>query len=181
MHFDLNPLLQGLLGVVFGAIAAAVGALTKWLIGRTTSTVAGSAIAAAGELVQSIVAHVEVHIRPEIQAAFSDGKLTPEEKLRLKSRALELVKQALAENGMERLQKALGLSNVSGVYVYLSGLIERALGVQRAAGTLPPPAPAKVGISALAPTPPLGTQMSDSGRTGEWSPPAVPPVPSTPR
>jgi hypothetical protein len=175
---DWSPILDALVGLVFAAATAAIAALAKWLLNRSTSTLAGSAIAAAAEVAQSVVAHAEVHLRPQVKAALADGHLTPQEAAALKAQALQLLKEALAEQGLTRLEKALGLSTDASLSVYLSGLLERALGLQRASGTLPPPAPASVPPPpAIPPVGGHGVRLSDTGRTGEWPAPAGPPTP----
>jgi hypothetical protein len=120
-------------------IAAAAALATRWLVAKAAESAAARAMLTAWELAQSVVAHVEVHLRPTLQGALKDGKLTAAEKITIKAEAVKLLKDALGDKGLAALQKVLG-NWAPGVETYLSGLIERALGVQRAAGTLPPPA-----------------------------------------
>lgn len=120
-------------------IAAAAALATRWFMARAAESATGRALLTAWELAQSVVAHVEVHLRPTLQGAMKDGKLSAAEKIAIKTEALKLLKDALGKEGLAAITKALG-SWGPGVEVYLSGLIERALGGQRKAGTLPPPA-----------------------------------------
>lgn len=121
-----------------GALAA-LGTAIAWLLSKIRGMKLEQAFVVATEVVRSVVAHVEVEIRPLVAKALEDGKLSAQEGRELKAKALELVKTALGKQALGVLVRALG---EGGVTVYLSGLIERMLGVQRAAGVLPPPPPA---------------------------------------
>jgi hypothetical protein len=137
------------LGTVYTLVASLVGLgvlaamalLAKWLGEKAKDSKAARVALNVWELAQAVVAHVEVHIRPTIREVLADGKLTADEGKRVKAEALKLLREALGEHGLKELKGALGLFGPQ-VEVYLSGVIERALGIQRAVGTLPPPAPA---------------------------------------
>lgn len=121
-----------------GGLVTLMAMAALWLRQKAKDSKTGQVLVRAWELAQSVVAHVEVHMRPQFRAAFADGKLTAEERTKLKAEALRLMKEGLGDHGMNALRGALGIFGPS-VEVFLSGLIERALGVQRRAGTLPPP------------------------------------------
>lgn len=76
-------------------------------------------------LMQAVVAHVEREIRPHVQKALADGKLSPEEARLLKDEALKLFKEAAGTNLLQ-LQKLLGLTE-GALGTFVSGLLERAL------------------------------------------------------
>jgi len=137
----LGSILVGLYSLLAPLLMAAVAFGVRWLNERTASNRALKVLGQVAEVVQSVVAHVEISMRPLVQKALEDGKLTPEEATELKKHALDLVKDSLGTEGLEALKRALGLTGDGAVATYLSGLVERALGLQRAAGTLPPPAP----------------------------------------
>jgi hypothetical protein len=83
MHVDWSSVLEALAGLLLAGLTAAITAATGWLASRTKSTLAGAVINNVGELAQSVVAHVEVSLRPQIQTALADGKLSTEEAARL--------------------------------------------------------------------------------------------------
>jgi hypothetical protein len=120
-------------------VTVAAGFLTRWLLVKGQTSAMWRVWARAWEVVQSVTAHVEVHMRPLLMTSISDGKLSREEAEKLKEQAIKLAKESLGEKGLEQVRKFFGTEEL-----FLSGLIERALGTQRKAGTLPPPAPATV-------------------------------------
>jgi hypothetical protein len=150
----LGDLIAAAYGLLAPLLAAAIGLGAAWLRARGQTSKALHVLGQVAEIVQSVVAHVEVSMRPLVVKALEDGKLSKEEAAELKKHALDLVKDSLGTQGLEALKRALGLSGEGAVMTYLSGLVERALGIQRAAGTLPPPAPGAVAPSfPIAPSP----------------------------
>ncbi len=127
------------LGYVYGTLLTLAGlgltALLGWGAVFLAAKAKQSKLAALAlelyELAQSIVVHVEVNMRADLRAALKDGALNEIEKVALKREAMRLFKEALAEHGLKKLEKLKGLAGPA-VEVYLSGLLERALGVQRA-------------------------------------------------
>lgn len=126
------------------AVTAAAGMLTAYLAKKRTA--ANWAIVASWvwDLTLSVVAHMEATVRPAMGRALADGRLTASEAADIKRQALEALRQALGTEGIARLQAILGPGAIT---VYLSGMVERALGLQKAlaagapapASTLPPP------------------------------------------
>jgi hypothetical protein len=123
------------------ALVAGLAMGVKWLNERAQANKTLLFLAKLSEIAQSIVAHVEAEIRPTMGSVLADGKLSPVERLTVKAEAMRRFRDALADDGLKDLEGLLGLSGDGPVATFLSGLIERALGIQRAAGTLPPPAP----------------------------------------
>jgi hypothetical protein len=115
--------------------------LTAYLDALSTRNKAATALDTAWHLMSSLVAHAEVALRPTIKNALSEGKLTPEEGAKLKAAVLQTFKQTVGNEGLAELEAALGVAQGGTVDTFLSGLVERTLGIQRAAGTLPPPVP----------------------------------------
>lgn len=72
---------------------------------------------------QTAAAHVEAEMRPAIQRALADGKLTPEEAAELKARGLEVLKLVAGE-ALENAPKTLGIP-AEAMPAFLSGLLER--------------------------------------------------------
>lgn len=79
---------------------------------------------------QQAVTHAEAEIRPHLQKALEDGKLSPEEKADLKARALAVFK-TIAGDLLTKAPKVLGYSP-AGMPHFLSGLLERAVGAMKA-------------------------------------------------
>lgn len=126
----------GILLVVLGAgLVSLMGLASVWLARKAKESSLARLAAHAFDLAQSVVAHIESEMRPKLTSALADGRLTPEERLELKEQAMRLLKEALAEKGLAQLEKVRGLTG-SATQVYLSGLVERALGAQKAVGKL---------------------------------------------
>lgn len=127
------------LGTLLGFLVFALGAGLLALMGygatllarRAKESTVARLAAHAFDLAQSVVAHIEAEMRPKLVTALADGRLTPEERLALKEQAMRLLKDALAAEGLKKLEKVRGLAGPT-LEVYLSGLLERALGSQRA-------------------------------------------------
>lgn len=125
-----NPTTSGELWFAgFAALVAVLGlvaaAIAHWLHTKAQSSKSFLVLERFWALASAVVAHVQVKIRPSIQRAFADGKLTTEERKALQDEALRLLKEAAGQHGLEELRKALGLLG-GNVEVYLSGLLERA-------------------------------------------------------
>ena len=118
---------------------------------------------------QQAVTHAEAEIRPSIQKALSDGKLTPEEGAELKAKATAIFK-TMAGDLLKQLPKVAGFSE-EGIGAFVSGLIERAVSVMklspavsteinRVATKIPPaplPAAAKKAVEAARANPPAAS------------------------
>ena len=139
-------LLQIALVALTGASAVAAALLTAYLRRQAQASKWNLALLRLWELVQSTVAQAEAVTRPTLGRMLADGRLSPEERKQLKAEVLQAVMSALGEQGVKQLQAIFGTGAVTS---YVSGLIERAVRLQRVAGALPPPAPA-----ATPPTPP---------------------------
>lgn len=123
-------LLEAFLKYVLPPLATAVGALlvkslfelSAWLKSKKDGSKAALVGATLSEMASSVVAHVDVEMRPKVAKAFEDGRLTAEEGAELKREAMRLL--------MERVPDALrkGAEELFGplLQTYLSGLVERA-------------------------------------------------------
>jgi hypothetical protein len=133
-----------------------MGLLGKWFLEKSKTTTMGRIWLGAWETVQSIVAHIEVTLRPTLQGVLADGKVTAVEASHLKAEALRIAKEAFGDKGLAQIGRYFGPAEV-----FLSGLIERALGLQRKAGTLPPPPSSLAGVpSGVVPIVPQGKPQS---------------------
>lgn len=111
------------LATAAGSISVAVLALlVKWLREKAATTQAARVGLVFGELAQSIVADLEVTLRPKLQVALADGKLTPEEGRALKNSAMGRLTQ------LAPLELTRSAHQLFGPLLadWLSGLIERA-------------------------------------------------------
>jgi len=142
----------------FPLVLAAIGtgltwALTQlgmWIAARAKGTRLGVVAERVFEIAKSVVVHVEREIRPKVVSAMEDGKLTKEEADELKREAVRLLKEALGQRGLKDLGSVLKMA-AGPMEIYLSGVIERALGAQKMSGTMPQLLP----ISDATPTVPM--------------------------
>lgn len=133
----LKYIIAPALPVLGGVIVWALNALVKYLNAKTAGTRGENTVKTLGELAQSIVADLEVTLRPQIQKALADGTLSKEEAATLKAEALRILKEK-APAGL--LATAGTLFGASGLDTWLSGLVERAHGEVNAD---PAPAPSE--------------------------------------
>ncbi len=136
-----STLLQMLIAAAVAALVALVVFAARWLSAQTKSTTLLAVITEAKETMLSVVAYIEAEIKPALLAAQADGIVTREEGEKLKAQAIKIFKIALADRGMARLKRALGLTDEpllmrndkqTGVDVFVSGLVERSLSAQKA-------------------------------------------------
>lgn len=78
---------------------------------------------------QNAVSHAEAELRPQLQKALADGKLTPEEAAELKSRTIAIFK-TIAGDLLEQAPKALGIAT-AGMPSWISGMLERAVSAMK--------------------------------------------------
>lgn len=74
------------------------------------------------ELARSVVAELEVTLRPQLQKALADGRLSPEEGAALKKAALDLLKTKAPASLLEAAKGIFGPI----LDTWLGGLVERA-------------------------------------------------------
>jgi hypothetical protein len=121
-----QQLFPTVLSVAGAALALAMARVAMWLHGRAEV----NKLAIVGEriwaLAQAVVAHVEVHLRPQIAHAMEDGSLSQEEALHLKAEAVRLFKEAAGDSGLREIRRTLSLAGAS-VDTFISGTIERAV------------------------------------------------------
>ena len=125
--------------ILCALLAAALGKLTTYLHSREKLGKGQAALAVLGDLTQSVVADLETSLRPLLQKALEDGKLSPEEGNALKAAALAKLREVAPGEAMETAGKLLGLA---GLEQWLSGMVERANAAQPPSVPTPAPAPA---------------------------------------
>lgn len=118
----LPYLFAGLMGVTIWALAA-------WR-SKQDAQAGQSKVAAVLSrvltLAEAVVQDLEATLKPEMKAAAADGRLTREELAKLKSLALDRLKESLGQHGLEELRQVLALAAPS-LGTILSGLVETAL------------------------------------------------------
>lgn len=135
-HTLLGSVLIGAEALAAVALVGVMGLLGNFLMVKAKTSKLAQLGLVVWEKVQSTVAHVEAELRPEFSRALKDGKVTKEEGAQLKARALELLKGQLGEQ-LKDIEKAMGIFGPA-LDIYLSGLLERALDVQKLAQASPP-------------------------------------------
>lgn len=145
----MGLVLQGLVGLAGVALTVLLSVAAMAIGKRTKDSRFGAVINQLWVIVQSAVAHAEAEIRPKLQKALEDGKLSAEEAAALKADVVKIVKETAASQ-LSELVKTFGipegvLSNM------ISGLVERAVAVLK---TSPAPTPSPT-IPSAAPTPPV--------------------------
>lgn len=156
-----SPLYTLFLQYIAVPLCSGIGILVMALLGYLTAKVKASAEKdkAAGKAISAsdiaarvlhistvIVQDIQVTLRPELEDALADGKLTEVEKAKLKAAALARIKATLGKTGMAELRDLLGIAE-DGLGGYLSGLIESALVGVKSAAPVPPPSLASVSVS----------------------------------
>lgn len=124
---------------VLPILATGIGLLGAWALAKLAQKLdsdgKGSKVARLGawaaHLASTVVADLEVTLRPKLKASTADGKLTPEEVKQLRDEALARLKALAGEKGLEELRKALGIAAPE-LDKYLLGLLEKAVGGLRA-------------------------------------------------
>lgn len=135
-----SPILTAVLQYVVPALITVLGPLAIWALGQLVvflraksgeSKVAGIALVFT-EAAQSVVAELEVTLRPKLAAALADGVLTRAEKDELKAAALTALKTKLPPALLQ------GASGLFGPFLdtWLGGLIERSVQQQKPVTTL---------------------------------------------
>lgn len=125
-----STVLELVLQYVVAPLIPAIGALILTLLGMLTKYLAekGKAnkmahVAAVGtELMRSVVADLEVTMRPALGKALEDGQLTAAEREQIKQEAIKRVRESLPPH----LRKAAGELLGPMLTPWLSGLVERA-------------------------------------------------------
>lgn len=121
---SLMTAVLGILGTVFSVVLGiAGGAIRTWAKGKAFEQL----VDALWLKVETIVRHAEAEIRPMLQQALADGKLSPEEAKAIKSKVLDLVRES-AQGEIHELSTRFGFAGAA-VETLLSGLVEKAVGL----------------------------------------------------
>lgn len=107
-------------------LALALKALVTWLNSKAEGSKLAAVAAKVAHFSELVVTDLEHTVKPELEKALADGKLTDEEKEGLKALALERLKALLADSGMKELKGVMGILTPQ-LELYLSGAIEKAL------------------------------------------------------
>jgi len=126
----MEMVLDALLPLLATGLFAGAGWLMAKLIAYLSAKGEHTKLAAAGlkvaMLADAVVADLNATVKPELQAALADGKLTDEEKKYLKDLALARLKDMLGKHGLSTIQSVIGVWLPS-IDTYLSGVIEQSV------------------------------------------------------
>lgn len=133
-----SPVLTAFMQYVVPALVTVLGPLLVLALGQLAAFLrakAGESKAAGVALVfteaaHSVVAELEVTLKPKLQAALADGVLTQAEQGELKKAALDALKTRLPATALQSASAVFGPM----LDTWLGGLIERAVSAQK-----PPP------------------------------------------
>ena len=148
-----SPILTAVLQYVVPALVTVLGPLAIWALGqlaaflkaKTGESKVFSVLSVVTDAAASVVAELNVTLKPQLQAALADGVLTDDEKRQLKKAALDILKHKLP---------AATLASAQGMFgplldTWLGGLVERAVidqkpvkNLEEAAAVLRGPQPA---------------------------------------
>lgn len=130
-----SPILTAVLQYVVPALVTVLGPLLVLALGQLAAYLrakAGESKAAGVALVfteaaHSVVAELEVTLKPKLQAALADGVLTQAEKDELKRAALDALKTRLPATALQSAGAIFGPM----LDTWLGGLVERAVAAQK--------------------------------------------------
>lgn len=135
--------------VLFVGGAWGLAHLVRWLAAKAKTSRVYAAFHQVAILVDGVLSDVATGIRPDIDAAAADGKVTPEERKLIGAKALDLTKKALGQRGLTQLSGMLGIGGAA-IETWLSGVVQDRLSVKM--GTVPVP-PIAVTNAPAAPVP----------------------------
>ena len=130
-----SPVLTAFMQYVVPALVTVLGPLLVLALGQLAAFLrakAGESKAAGVALVfteaaHSVVAELEVTLKPRLQAALADGVLTQAEKDELKKAALDALKTRLPATALQSASAVFGPM----LDTWLGGLVERAVAAQK--------------------------------------------------
>lgn len=129
-------LLLGLVGGVFAWVAVKLG---KLITAKIANEYLKGVLVRLNDTVFTIVKELEQTVVRELKAANDDGKVTPEEREKIKEAALAAVKSHIGMKGLAEVGKVLGLSAET-VDSFIGAKVEAAVHDLRAASTASVPA-----------------------------------------
>ena len=123
LQYAAPPLLTALGGLA----ALALKKLNDYLSAKSTESKAAFVGAKLASAASTVVADLNVTLRPQLEAALADGVLTDAEKTKLKETALNTLKAKLPAELMGAAQGIFGAF----LDTHLSGLVEQAVASQK--------------------------------------------------
>ena len=130
-----SPVLTAVLQYVVPALVTVLGPLVIWALGQFAAFLRAKAseskvfgvLSVVTEAANSVVAELNVTLKPQLQAALADGVLTDVEKKQLKEAALQVLKTKLPAATLASAQGLFGPM----LDTWLGGLVERAVQEQK--------------------------------------------------
>lgn len=129
LQYVVAPAIPLLCAGLLGALAK----LATYLHAKEGESKAARVGAVVADAARSVVAELEVTLKPQLEAALADGKLTDAEKKQLKAAALEALKNKLPPAVMATAHDVFG----GLLDTWLGGLVERAVAEQKAVPSSP--------------------------------------------
>ncbi len=136
----LEYLVAPMLPLLGAGLLALIAKLVLLIHAQEKNSKAIAAVGTVAEAAKSIVAELEVTMRPELQKDLEDGTLTPEEGAKLKAMAIDQLKSQLPASVLKATQGIFG----GLLDTWLGGIVERANAAQGDA-TVPPPSTTEAG------------------------------------
>ena len=135
-----SPVLTAVLQYVVPALVTVLGPLAIWALGqlgaflksKSSESKVFGVLSVVTEAANSVVAELNATLKPQLQAALSDGVLTDAEKKQLKEAALSVLKTKLPAATLASAQGLFGPM----LDTWLGGLVERAVVEQKPVKTL---------------------------------------------
>lgn len=138
LELVLQYVVAPLLALVGPLVVAGLAKLVTYLHAKEKESLGMRVGATIADATYSVVAELDVTMRPKLEAALADGVLTDVEKAQLKQAALEAVKTKLPAAVLADARTAFGPL----FETWLSGLVERSVTQRNAAeAAASPPGP----------------------------------------
>jgi hypothetical protein len=128
-----------ILGVLSAAAVWALGALAVKLGREAGGSKVKLVLQKAVLLTETVVADINVTVKPLVVKASADGRITSAEAKEIKDAAMKRLLEVLGDKGLKELQAVLGLT-AGTIGVFLGGLIEKAVDALKAGKALSKPA-----------------------------------------
>lgn len=133
MDITLIDLISAAGTAVLALIAVALGFLISWIKTKTDNALINRAVAGVSEFARLAVQEVWVgYVEALKRDPDRDGKLSEEERVEARERAVEIVKSYLGAKGIAALLKALGIESEI-LDSFVGAQVEQALAAERRA------------------------------------------------
>ena len=122
---DLTSILTALAGIVTALLGRAANSIRKRQEAQAEASKAEKALIQLGVIAVGMAGRAWDKLSPEIQKAFADGKMSPEERAGIEALVGELLKDFASSDDLESIAKTLGLPLPGIIAKIAAMLIER--------------------------------------------------------